>query len=203
MSSPDPRHAPTIDRDDVDDAIGIAAEQVRREEGKVSVEELADIGGELGIPEHAVRGAVTELHARRAAEEERASRRRAAIRRTAQVAAVVGGLLLVVVSVAAFSGEGALATERTEAERRRAQVANVVARKAEVEARLARTADLDPGERNAELAGSENRVAVEKRRYDEAAARYNGRAARFPNGLWADLFGHPRALPLSNEIDRW
>lgn len=40
-----------------------------------------------------------------------------------------------------------------------------------------------------ELAGSENRIAVERRRYNEAVRRLNTRIRRFPDNIVADLFG--------------
>jgi len=43
-----------------------------------------------------------------------------------------------------------------------------------------------------ELAGTENRIAVERRRYNEAVQRYNTNIALFPNNLAASLFGFSR-----------
>ncbi|RMH41679.1 MAG: LemA family protein [Deltaproteobacteria bacterium] len=40
-----------------------------------------------------------------------------------------------------------------------------------------------------ELAGTENRIAVERRRYNEAVKRYNTTIKRFPGNLFASLFG--------------
>jgi LemA protein len=40
-----------------------------------------------------------------------------------------------------------------------------------------------------ELAGSENRIAVERRKYNEAVQRYNTDIELFPNNLAAGLFG--------------
>ncbi len=40
-----------------------------------------------------------------------------------------------------------------------------------------------------ELAGSENRIAVERRRYNEAVRTYNTRIKRFPNKFLAGMFG--------------
>jgi len=41
----------------------------------------------------------------------------------------------------------------------------------------------------AELAGSENRISVERRRYNEAVQNYNIRVQRFPGLLMAKIFG--------------
>ena len=43
-----------------------------------------------------------------------------------------------------------------------------------------------------ELAGTENRIAVERRRYNEAVQRYNTTIEMFPNNLAAGLFGFTR-----------
>ncbi len=40
-----------------------------------------------------------------------------------------------------------------------------------------------------ELAGSENRIAVERRKYNEAVQRYNTDIELFPNNIAASLFG--------------
>jgi LemA protein len=43
-----------------------------------------------------------------------------------------------------------------------------------------------------ELAGTENRIAQERRRYNEAVQRYNTSIEMFPNNLAAGLFGFSR-----------
>ena len=43
-----------------------------------------------------------------------------------------------------------------------------------------------------ELAGTENRIAVERRRYNESVQKYNTTIALFPNSLVAGLFGFTR-----------
>jgi LemA protein len=43
-----------------------------------------------------------------------------------------------------------------------------------------------------ELAGTENRIAVERRKYNEAVQRYNTNIALFPNNIAASLFGFQR-----------
>jgi len=44
-----------------------------------------------------------------------------------------------------------------------------------------------------ELAGTENRIAVERRRYNEAVKNYNTRIRSFPTNLVAGMFGFERA----------
>lgn len=43
-----------------------------------------------------------------------------------------------------------------------------------------------------ELAGTENRIAVERRRYNEAVKEYNVFVRRFPNNFIAMIFGYAR-----------
>jgi len=43
-----------------------------------------------------------------------------------------------------------------------------------------------------ELAGSENRIAVERRKYNETVQRYNTSIELFPNNMAASLFGFSR-----------
>lgn len=43
-----------------------------------------------------------------------------------------------------------------------------------------------------ELAGTENRIAVERRKYNETVQKYNTDIALFPNNLTASLFGFQR-----------
>ena len=40
-----------------------------------------------------------------------------------------------------------------------------------------------------ELAGTENRIAVERRKYNEAVQKYNTQIELFPNNMVASLFG--------------
>jgi len=46
-----------------------------------------------------------------------------------------------------------------------------------------------------ELAGTENRIAVERRRYNLAVRNYNVLIRRFPGNIYAGLFGFERAVP--------
>ena len=43
-----------------------------------------------------------------------------------------------------------------------------------------------------ELAGTENRIAVERRKYNESVQKYNTNIALFPNNIAASLFGFSR-----------
>ena len=43
-----------------------------------------------------------------------------------------------------------------------------------------------------ELSGTENRIAVERRKYNEVVQKYNTSIAIFPSNIWAGLFGFAR-----------
>jgi len=43
-----------------------------------------------------------------------------------------------------------------------------------------------------ELSGTENRIAVERRKYNEVVQKYNTSIALFPANIWAGLFGFAR-----------
>ncbi|MDK2963519.1 MAG: LemA protein [Verrucomicrobiota bacterium] len=49
-----------------------------------------------------------------------------------------------------------------------------------------------------ELAGTENRIAVERRRYNESVQAYNTAIRKFPGVLWAGIFGFERRTPFES-----
>jgi LemA protein len=59
-----------------------------------------------------------------------------------------------------------------------------------------------------ELAGTENRIAVERRRYNETLRDYNTYILQFPNSVWANIAGfHPNdayfeASPASQQVPK-
>lgn len=191
MSRKPPRE---VDYEDVDDIIGIAAEMQDLESDRLSIDDLREVASDLEISERHLEPAITELRRRRKALLEReAARKRRRNYILYGVFAVVAVLL-----VWALISSGNLGSLHNEAKRARAQVVNVTERQA---ATVLQWRDLpNSPERSAELSGAENRVRIERQRYDEAAAAYNSAASSFPNRLWRGLFGHPASLPLSNEL---
>lgn len=192
-----PRPSRTIDYEDVDDIIGVAAEMSDLDAERLSVEDLSAIAKDLDIPEHYVVPAVAELARRRQAMLIDEARRKKRTLIMVWSAVTVVALLL----VWALTGNAKLGGLVAHAEAQRAQVVNVVERQAATQATWG-TAPESP-ERRAELAGAENRVRIARRQYDEAAAAYNAAAMSFPGSLWAGLFGHPDRMPLSSEIERF
>lgn len=198
-ASPPKRSKParTIDYEDVDDIIGVAAEMSDLDAERLSVEDLSAIAKDLDIPERYIVPAVAELSRRRQAMLMEEARRRKRTLILVWSAVTVVALLL----VWAFTGNAKLGALVAHAEAQRAQVVNVVERQAATQSTWG-PAPESP-ERRAELAGAENRVRIARRQYDEAAAAYNAAVFSFPSSLWAGLFGHPDRLPLSSEIERF
>lgn len=141
---------------------------------------------------------VLALLRKESARERHEARLRAERRKTALVLAGVATLSVLMLLVgAAASTHGELRTAYAEVTRARAQVENVRERQVAVTRRLAGTGD--SAEREAELSGAENRVRIERARYDVAAAAYNAVVGSPWSGLCARLFGLPARAPLSNE----
>ncbi len=190
----------TIDEDKVDDVIEIAtdiAEREKKDAGKLGVDDVVDIGRQLGLDEDHVEQAVDELEDREAAAAAAAAKRA----RTRKLAALIGAGVFALLLIWALVGRSGLKDKLATANKKRAAVERVVKRKAEVVAQW--EGRPNSPDRDAELSGARNRVAIEAKRYDEAAAAYNEAADSFPSSVWASLFGLPDRLPLSPEIDAW
>jgi hypothetical protein len=186
-----------VDYEDVDDLIGLAAEMAEADAGKLTVTELESIASEMDIPTEYVAKAVHTLQARRQAEA-LATHRRLNLRRMMLLglAAVIG-----VTGLWTYSVRGTLTNLAADVEAKRAQVASVMERQTKVNARYE---GLDAtAERDAELAGAENRVRVEMRRYDEAATSYNKAAQGLIANLARGIFNLPSEMPLSSERNGW
>ncbi|WP_438017722.1 hypothetical protein WMF18_00865 [Sorangium sp. So ce315] len=197
VSEPKAAQSEKVDYEDVDEVIALAARLAEADKDRLRIEDLERVGAELEIPPHNVRRAVEELAARRQRE---AAQRTAAQRRRRWAGAAVSAIALVLGGVL-LSARASLEQARVEVERRRAQVENVVERRERTRARHEGAAPSP--ERDAELAGADNRVSIERRRYDQDAGAYNALASGLSEQLVAHLFGLPARVPLSNEIDAW
>lgn len=121
--------------------------------------------------------------------------------RTRFLSFVGGGLALIAAlgAAAALQQAGRGVTQAwAEVDRARAQVVNVRQRQAEVLARFG--GQPTTPEQEAEVSGAANRVRVERRRYDEAAAAYNASAAGTLAKLAARLHGLPTVAPASDAV---
>jgi hypothetical protein len=192
--------------DDVDDLISTATRLMQKDAAPetLTTEDLKRIGEELDIPAEYIDKAMGALAQRREeqererqAQEHARKARLARLRRSAWVAAGMAGVL-------ALSGlfvRNGLNSTLADVSRQRAQVRNVVERRERVQQRYG---SATPGpERDAELSGADNRVAVEQRRYDAAASGYNASASSFPTVLVVRLTGLPPSVPLSSEVTTW
>ncbi len=208
MSEPNPtakRDEPSIERDDVDDVIA-HAEQLRIEDERdLSLEDVKAVGRELDIEpayiEKAVAKRETEKREQAAAEAAlRVERQKqlALARKVGLGGAVAVVLGCLVIWLGAQSRASELRSLDAEVARARAQLVSVTERQARVETEY-RPRSPSP-DRDAELLGAENRVRVERSRYDEAAAAYNAARGRSFGGWAARLYDVPARAPLSNEV---
>ncbi len=179
----------SIDAEDVDDLVGIAAEMMNHDEGRLDREDLNAVGRELDIPPEYMERARVEL-ARRRAEAARVAAAKKALRTRIGIgAAAAAALATVIVGFAYSSTASDLHALHEDVEARAAQVRNVEARQQSVTARLGDrepTPDVD-----AELIGADNRVRVETQRYGTAAADYNEAVS----GAWASWVAGVAGLP--------
>lgn len=192
--------------EDVDDLINTATRLMQKDAAPdtLTTEDLKRIGAELDIPAQYIDRAMETLEQRRREQElerqaqERARQaRRAALKKGAWVAAAVAAVL----ALGGLSVRNGLNTTLNEVSRQRAQVRNVVERRERTQERYATSV---PGpERDAQLSGADNRVAVETRRYDTVATDYNASASAFPASLVVRLTGLPPSVPLSSEVKSW
>lgn len=187
--------------EDVDDVIAAAAKAKSEAEERLSVEELQEVAAELDIPPDLIAPAVETVRRRREAELA-AERARAERMKRIRLAALVGGAVLsVIVIVLAITTYTGVRDAKLAADRQRAQVINVVQRQQATVAQW--TSAADSPDKQAELSGAENRVRVERARYDEAVTEYRRRASGLFGWLVTSLAGYPDTLPLSSEQHAW
>ncbi len=182
--------------EDVDEVIAAAAKAMDREAGYLSVEELQQVAAELEIPARLIEPAIEEVRRRRAAELAREQAAARARERRRRIAVVGGSIAALVVLVWASLARAELRAAMLEVERQRSQVVNVLDRQAATRAQW--EAAPDSPDKHAE-----NRVRVERMRYDELVTVYRQRAGSLGGRLWVTLGGYPAELPLSSEVDGW
>ena len=151
---------------------------------RLTAEELAEVGEDLGIEQKYIDQAREELGKRR---ETVALQAVAAAKRAKTLRVGLGGAAVVCVLV--FGAWSALASsslgDREAAlSAHRAQVASARERQASVHKLFANRPDSP--DKDAELVGAENRVRVELKRCNEALSKYQRAASSFPASLWAD-----------------
>ena len=187
--------------DDVDDVIGAAAAAMEQEEAFLSVEELEGVAAELDIPARLVGPAIDEVRRRRASELAREQAADATATRRRRQALIAGGIALVVVAAWATIARANLRSALLDADRQRSQVVNVLDRQRATEAQWAESPD--SADKQAELSGADNRVWVERKRYDDLVTEYQRHATGLWGSVWVRWAGYPETLPLSADIDGW
>lgn len=204
---PEPKAIPV---EDVDDLIHTATRLMQKEAAPdtLTADDVRRIGQELDIPVEYIDQALVKLEEQRQQEarakeeaERRRLARRAQLRRYALGAGVGAAVLAGLLGASTLSVSNGLKGSLAEVAQKRAQVVNVRERREQVKARAA-TATPGP-ERDAELAGADNRVSIEQRRYDEVAARYNASASSFFASWVVGVSGLPASVPLSNQVSSW
>lgn len=193
MSSDDHRER-GVAANDLDDVIELATKEAEAQRDQVSMDEMKAIGGELGLSPEEIEAGAAELRRKRQAELNAAHADHLRRRRFLHVGVAVAGVLLL---YAGYTG-WRMADRMNMVEQQRSQVVNVVERQRAVEGRL----EGRPADRNAdaERAGSENRVRIERKRYDEVAAAYNRVAGGLMGRLVGAVTGQPARVPLSSEV---
>jgi hypothetical protein len=201
MSHDDRARTKSISAGDVDDVVGLATALEEEASQRVDVEDMKAIAAELRIDPKYVEPAIARLAQERAQALETEARTRAARRRLAKRVVAAVAALAVLVAVGAGWTRASLGAAWAEVERARAQVESVRARRSGVEALYRdREASRD---RDAELLGAMNRIGVERRRYDAAAAAYNARRTGLACALFCAFTALPARAPLSAEIEGW
>ena len=186
-----------IPKEDLDDIIGEAARRKDMAEEALTVKEIEDVASELDIGPEYVEQAMKELERRRKAKAREAKEGE----RTKKV--VVGALAgaLALFFVVTLVGKSSLSSKLERTKQARAQMVNVMDRKKDTLKTYGKAADSP--DKLAALEGADNRIRVERRRYDEAATAYNTAVSSFPGSMWAGIFGMPDHVALSSEISAW
>lgn len=173
----------TTDYDDVDDVMELA-ERLRSEDVvRFSASEMAEMGGELGIPAEYIEQARSQLKERRLLEERQALEKAAAQKKMMLFGAMGAAVLVAVVGIVSLGASSKVGRLAEVADSAIAQVESVRERQVSVKALLADRPDSP--DKDAELIGAENRLRVELKRCNEAVVRYNQSASSFPASLWA------------------
>jgi hypothetical protein len=180
--------------EDVDDVIEVAERLLMEDQGALSADEIAEIGGELDIPEEYIERAREQLAEQRQDEQRQAQRARQSRRRILRAAGISAALIVLVFGVWSYAAVSKLGPLHANVEAHRAEVANMQERKVDIEQQFADRPD--SLEKDAQLVGSQNRLRVATKRYNEAAAAYNRQASTFPASMWTSVVGLPTHVSL-------
>lgn len=184
-----------VAQDDVDDVVEIATRMMIEDEGKLTLEELQEVGEELDIPAEYIARAQTQLVEQRAKQKQELEAKAAQRRSTVTIGAVGVSAIIFVVMFWTGMTASSLAKLHGAVVSSQAQIANVTERRAAV-VELYKNRPDSP-DKDAELVGAENRIRVETKRYAEAAAAYNAKASGFPGSLARAFKGLPAQVSTS------
>jgi hypothetical protein len=167
--------------------------------GHLSKADLKAGAAEVGIDPRYVEAALEAVQ-RDERDEKRAEARKK--KRMVLAAVIVGTLCVLTIVVGRFS----LGSKLAEVDKRRAQLDNVVDRKKALVPQLEKLAKAS-GDKTLlvrltdEMAGAENRISVERKRYNEAAVEYNKAASTPPIGWLRPLTGMPSEVEVLRASD--
>lgn len=187
--------------EDVDDVIEAAVKAHDATVDTLSVEELEQVATELDIPAALVAPAVVAVRERRAellAAELEADRVAA---RRIRIAAIAATVLVVLGTMWCLIVRTRVRGAWLQVQRQRAQVVNVMQRQTQTRAQWA--AAPDSANKHAELSGAQNRVRVERKRYDDAVAEYRAHSSSLAGRLVTTLGDYPDEVPMSSEVAGW
>lgn len=168
---------------------------------RLTVEELEEVAGDLDIEPQYVAQAVETLRQRRARAQAREAARRARRRKIALGVGIAAAAVAVILGLMAMIGRSGLSERLAAIRAQHAQVVNVMERQQQVEVRL--TGQPQTPDREAELLGSENRVRVEIKRYNQVASAYNEHASSIAGAVALAIFDLPARVPMAHEVSEW
>lgn len=184
--------------EDVDDVIEAAAKAQQVERDTLSVEEIEDVARQLEIPADLVAPAVARVREQRKAQQDAERERTLQAAKRVRIAAIAGGVAIVLLGAWALSARASLVDAAQRVQAQRSQVVNVLDRQRATLDQWSGVADLD--RKHAEITGAENRVRVERKRYDALATEYNTLASGLMSGIIVGLGDLPSQYPLSSEV---
>ena len=184
-----------LPQDELYEDIELASKRLAADQDRLSESQVNAIAKELGIDKKYIHDAQQELAKLRLREAAKKRRRHTRIKIGLVSIAAMGMLFI----ATGLSAKNSLLDHLADVRQAKAQLVNVSERQQSVRARLL-NATPSTG-KDAELEGAENRVRIQRKRYDERVTAYNRAANGSLASLWCSLFGLPTAIPLSSDPD--
>jgi hypothetical protein len=187
--------------EDVDDVIEAAAKAKEAAVETLSVEELQEVAADLDIPRELVGPAIEQVRRRRqqALAAEQAAAKVAAERR--RIATWAAAFVAVLAMGAGLWASSTIGAAHRAVQQQRAQVVNVLDRQVATERQWSTAAA--SSDKQAELSGAENRVRLERKRYDQKVTAYREAIDGPIASVVRWIGGYPADMPLSSEVQGW